>query len=166
MGLLPTYAQIGLGAPILLVTMRVIQGFSVGGEFTGSMVFTTESSSPLMRGLVSSSTAAGVTIGFILGSGSAWAISALLRPEHVSNWGWRVYDLRGGQHVRHRQDPAHTAGENQRDGGDQTAQERDVCTGHPGAHEAEATDGCNCKDAEGDCGAKQKEIAHPYSRRA
>ena len=90
MGLLPTYAQIGLGAPILLVTMRVIQGFSVGGEFTGSMVFTTESSSPLMRGLVSSSTAAGVTIGFILGSGSAWAINALLRPEHVSNWGWRV----------------------------------------------------------------------------
>jgi MFS transporter, MHS family, proline/betaine transporter len=60
MGLLPTYAQIGLGAPILLVTMRVIQGFSVGGEFTGAMVFTMESSSPLMRGLVSSSTAQGV----------------------------------------------------------------------------------------------------------
>jgi MFS transporter, MHS family, proline/betaine transporter len=90
MGLLPTYAQIGLAAPILLVTMRVLQGFSVGGEFTGSMVFTTEASSPLMRGLVSSSTAAGVTIGFILGSGSAWAINALLLPEQVSNWGWRI----------------------------------------------------------------------------
>src|SRR4029077_3918706 len=43
-----------------------------------------------MRGLVSSSTAAGVTIGFILGSGSAWAINALLLPEQVSNWGWRI----------------------------------------------------------------------------
>jgi MFS family permease len=90
MGLLPTYAQIGLAAPILLVTMRVLQGFSVGGEFSGSMVFTTEASSPLMRGLVSSSTAAGVTIGFVLGSGSAWAINALLLPEQVSNWGWRI----------------------------------------------------------------------------
>ena len=62
-GLLPTYAQIGVAAPVLLVTMRLIQGFSVGGEFTGSMVYTTEASSPLIRGLVSSSTAVGVTIG-------------------------------------------------------------------------------------------------------
>jgi len=90
MGLLPTYAQIGVAAPILLVIMRVIQGFSVGGEFTGSMVFTTEAASPVMRGLISSSTAAGVTIGFILGSGSAWAINALLSPEQLLSWGWRV----------------------------------------------------------------------------
>jgi MFS transporter, MHS family, proline/betaine transporter len=90
MGLLPTYAQIGVAAPILLLAMRLIQGFSVGGEFTGSMVFTTEASSPLTRGLVSSSTAAGVTIGFILGSGSAWIINSLLRPDQVATWGWRV----------------------------------------------------------------------------
>src|SRR5215475_5357085 len=51
LGLLPTYQQIGIAAPILLVTMRLIQGFSVGGEFTGSMVYTTESASPLTRGL-------------------------------------------------------------------------------------------------------------------
>ena len=89
-GLLPTYAQIGVAAPILLVTMRMLQGFSVGGEFTGSMVFTTESSSPLTRGLISSSTAAGVTIGFILGSGAAWLINTLLAPEQVATWGWRV----------------------------------------------------------------------------
>src|SRR6185369_11742360 len=49
-GLLPTYQQIGAAAPLLLVAMRLIQGFSVGGEFTGSMVFTTESASPLTRG--------------------------------------------------------------------------------------------------------------------
>ena len=90
MGLLPTYAQIGIVAPVLLVTMRVIQGFSVGGEFTGSMVFTTEASSPLTRGLVSSSTAAGVTIGFILGSCAAWLINTALNREQVLSWGWRI----------------------------------------------------------------------------
>jgi MFS transporter, MHS family, proline/betaine transporter len=89
-GLLPTYEQIGVAAPLLLVAMRLIQGFSVGGEFTGSMVYTTESASPTMRGLISSSTAAGVTIGFMLGSGSAWLINTLLRPDQVAAWGWRA----------------------------------------------------------------------------
>jgi MHS family proline/betaine transporter-like MFS transporter len=89
-GLLPTYQQIGVTAPLLLVVMRLIQGFSVGGEFTGSMVYTTESSSPLTRGLISSSTAAGTTIGFILGSGAAWLINSLLTPQQVVAWGWRV----------------------------------------------------------------------------
>ena len=87
LGLLPTYQQIGMAAPLLLVSMRLIQGFSVGGEFTGSMVYTTESSSPLTRGLISSSTAAGVTIGFILGSGSAWLVNASLTREEVAVWG-------------------------------------------------------------------------------
>lgn len=90
LGLLPTYEQIGVAAPALLVTMRLIQGFSVGGEFTGSMVYTTESASPLMRGLISSSTAAGVTLGFMLGSGSAWLVNVMLSPEQVGSWGWRV----------------------------------------------------------------------------
>ena len=56
-GLLPTYQQVGVAAPILLIAMRVVQGFSLGGEFTGSMVYTTEQASPMMRGLISSSTA-------------------------------------------------------------------------------------------------------------
>jgi MHS family proline/betaine transporter-like MFS transporter len=90
LGLLPTYDQIGVAAPLLLVTMRIVQGFSLGGEFTGSMVYTTEQASPLLRGLVSSSTAAGTTIGFILGSGSAWLVNALLTREQVLTWGWRV----------------------------------------------------------------------------
>jgi MHS family proline/betaine transporter-like MFS transporter len=90
MGLLPTYNQIGVAAPLLLVTMRLIQGFSLGGEFTGSMVYTTEKASPVMRGLVSSSTAAGTTIGFILGSGSAWLVNLWLSPDMVTAWGWRI----------------------------------------------------------------------------
>jgi MHS family proline/betaine transporter-like MFS transporter len=90
LGLLPTYQQIGVTAPILLVVIRLIQGFSVGGEFTGSMVYTTEASSSLTRGIVSSSTAAGVTIGFILGSGSAWLVNSRLEPAQVAIWGWRI----------------------------------------------------------------------------
>lgn len=90
LGLLPTYEQIGLAAPLLLMTMRVIQGFSLGGEFTGSMVYTTELSSPLMRGLVSSSTAAGVTIGFILGAATGGIINASMTPADVNAWGWRI----------------------------------------------------------------------------
>jgi MHS family proline/betaine transporter-like MFS transporter len=89
-GLVPGYAQIGVAAPLLLLTLRVVQGFSLGGEFTGSMVYTTELASPSVRGLVSSSTAAGTTIGFIIGSASAWLVNATLTTAQVSSWGWRV----------------------------------------------------------------------------
>jgi MHS family proline/betaine transporter-like MFS transporter len=89
-GLLPTYATIGVAAPLLLVLLRLIQGFSVGGEFTGSMVYTTESSAASTRGFVSSSTAAGTTLGFILGSGSAWLVHGLLGADEVAAWGWRI----------------------------------------------------------------------------
>ncbi len=89
-GFLPTYDRIGVAAPILLVLMRLLQGFSLGGEFTGSMVYTTELASPLMRGLVSSSTAAGTTLGFILGSGSAWLVTASMTAEDAASWGWRI----------------------------------------------------------------------------
>jgi MFS transporter, MHS family, proline/betaine transporter len=89
-GLLPTYESIGVAAPLLLVTLRLIQGFSVGGEFTGSMVYTTESSRAATRGLVSSSAAVGVTLGFILGSAVAWLVHVLLSADQVAAWGWRI----------------------------------------------------------------------------
>ncbi|HEY4177138.1 MAG TPA: MFS transporter [Kofleriaceae bacterium] len=89
-GCLPTYASIGVFAPILLVTLRVVQGFSLGGEFTGSMVYTTELSSPLMRGLISSSTAVGTSLGFILGSLTAYAIERGLGPADAAAYGWRI----------------------------------------------------------------------------
>jgi MHS family proline/betaine transporter-like MFS transporter len=90
LGLLPTYEQVGMLAPVLLMLMRVLQGISLGGEFTGSMVYTTEASSPLLRGLVSSSTAAGTTLGFILGSATAYFINHSLTIEQVDAWGWRL----------------------------------------------------------------------------
>lgn len=89
-GVLPTYDQIGVAAPIALVTLRLIQGFAVGGEFTGSMVYTTELASPLWRGLVSSSTAAGTTLGIMLGNVTALIIKGALDAEQQASWGWRV----------------------------------------------------------------------------
>lgn len=89
-GLLPGYATIGIAAPILLILMRVLQGFSLGGEFTGSMVYTTELSSPLLRGLIASSTAAGTTLGFVLGSGTAWLVNRSLGHDAAADWGWRI----------------------------------------------------------------------------
>jgi MHS family proline/betaine transporter-like MFS transporter len=89
-GLLPTYAQLGVAAPVLLVLLRLVQGFSLGGEFTGSMVYTTELASPRMRGLISSSTAAGTTIGFILGSATALLIDRTMSPASAAAWGWRL----------------------------------------------------------------------------
>jgi MFS transporter, MHS family, proline/betaine transporter len=89
-GLLPNYQTIGIAAPILLLVLRLIQGFSLGGEFTGSMVYTTELATAGRRGLISSSAAAGVTLGFILGSGAAWLVKSSLTPEQVAVWGWRI----------------------------------------------------------------------------
>lgn len=89
-GLMPTYATIGVAAPVLLVALRLIQGFSLGGEFTGSMVYTTELASPVWRGLLSSSTAAGTTLGFLLGSTTAWIVNSILDKPQVLAWGWRI----------------------------------------------------------------------------
>jgi MFS transporter, MHS family, proline/betaine transporter len=90
LGLLPTYETIGVAAPILMVSLRMLQGFSVGGEFTGSMVYTTELASPLWRGIVSSSTAAGTTLGIMLGNISVLIVAATLSKEAQSDWGWRI----------------------------------------------------------------------------
>jgi MHS family proline/betaine transporter-like MFS transporter len=89
-GLLPGFAMLGVAAPVLLVALRLVQGFSLGGEFTGSMVYTTELASPRLRGLVSSSTAAGTTLGFILGSAAAWGVNRALGGAAASAWGWRL----------------------------------------------------------------------------
>jgi len=89
-GFLPTYAQVGFLAPVLLVALRMVQGFSLGGEFTGSMVYTTELASQKSRGLVSSSTAAGTTIGFILGSATSALLQHNLDKAQQLSWGWRV----------------------------------------------------------------------------
>ncbi|GAB2853098.1 MFS transporter [Actinocorallia aurea] len=92
MGLLPTYDQVGILAPVLLVVLRMIQGFGAGAEYVGALVLVAESSEQRRRGLWTSLPAAGVTLGILLGTLVFTAVSAL--PASAS-WAWRVPFLLG-----------------------------------------------------------------------
>jgi len=94
-GLLPTYSQIGMLAPCLLIMLRVLQGLSLGGAFSGSMTFLVEHAPPLRRGLVGSASVASLVIGFLLGSLVAWTFTLILSPEQYENYGWRIPFLLG-----------------------------------------------------------------------
>ena len=78
MGILPGYDQLGLAAPVILVILRMIQGLSVGGEYTSSMVFLVEHASEGRRGFMGAVTCCGTTIGILLGSGIGAATAALM----------------------------------------------------------------------------------------
>jgi MFS transporter, MHS family, proline/betaine transporter len=90
LGLLPTYASIGLAAPLLLTLIRLLQGLSVGGEFIGSMSFLTEHAPPGQRGFLGSWSCFSVILGSLLGSGTAALCTGLLSEEQLAAWGWRV----------------------------------------------------------------------------
>ncbi|GAA4935643.1 MFS transporter [Streptomyces coeruleoprunus] len=89
-GLTPTYASAGLLAPVVLVTARLLQGLSVGGEFAASTTFLVESAGPRRRGLFSSFQYVSTTLGQLAASGLAAALVAGLAPDRMESWGWRV----------------------------------------------------------------------------
>ncbi|MGE0749792.1 MAG: MFS transporter [Variibacter sp.] len=89
-GLLPTYAQVGVLAPLLLVITRLIQGLSAGGEWGGSTAYLVEFAKEGRRGFVGSWQQVSVGAGFLLGSATAALFNAILTPEDLASWGWRV----------------------------------------------------------------------------
>ena len=89
-GLLPTHAAIGLAAPILLVTFRMIQGLSVGGEYTSSLVFLVENSPQNRRAFGAIWGVWGKTVGVLLGSGVGALLTHVLDESEVTSWGWRL----------------------------------------------------------------------------
>ncbi|MBF0367772.1 MAG: MFS transporter [Oligoflexia bacterium] len=95
MGLLPTYAQVGVLAPILLIILRIVQGLSVGGELIGSMAFVAETAPTKKQGYFSSWTFASCYIGIMLGSLSAVWLNHALGVVAVAKWGWRLPFLAG-----------------------------------------------------------------------
>ena len=95
LGLLPTYASVGLLAPILLVALRFIQGISTGGEFAGSIVFLVEHAPSNRRAFFGSLAEFGSLIGGLMGAGVAWLMTALLPSAELYEWGWRLPFLSG-----------------------------------------------------------------------
>ena len=94
-GLLPTTAQIGTLAAVLLVTFRLLQGLSIGGEYTGSLVYLVERADPRRRGLFGTFAILGGGIGTLAGSGTALLISSSMSSAAVESWGWRLPFLGG-----------------------------------------------------------------------
>ena len=89
-GLIPSHRQIGIWAPILLVALRLIQGFGAGAEIAGATVMLAEFASARRRGLISSLVCLGTNSG-TLGASALWAIlAASLSQEDLLSWGWRI----------------------------------------------------------------------------
>ena len=95
-GLTPSYAAIGVAAPLLVVVARLIQGFSAGGEWGTSTAFIVEWAPERRRGLLGSLQQCSVAGGLLLGSSVAAAVSMLLPAETVEGWAWRIPFLVGG----------------------------------------------------------------------
>lgn len=89
-GLLPSYAQIGAWAPVLLVLMRVLQGVGIGGEWGGAALLAVEHAPDDKKGLYGSFVQAGAPVGVLLSSGTVALLAAALTTEQLHSWGWRI----------------------------------------------------------------------------
>ena len=94
-GCLPTYAAIGFASPVLLVILRFIQGFGVGGEWGGAVLMAVEHGHKGRRGFYASWAQAGVPVGLLLATGIFTLLNAQLTDEQFIAWGWRVPFLIG-----------------------------------------------------------------------
>jgi MHS family proline/betaine transporter-like MFS transporter len=113
-GLLPTYEQAGIAAPLLLTLMRLLQGLSLGGEFSGSMTYLVEHSPSGKRGTIGSTVVSSLIVGFIFGLLIALAIKSATSNAQFETWGWRIPFLLGvpialiGFYIRHHCDESPT----------------------------------------------------------
>lgn len=90
LGLLPTYEQIGILAPILLTLIRLMQGAALGGEFSGSITYVVEHAPAHRRVLAGSTALISMMMGILIGSAVSAGVAAVLSPEDFESWGWRL----------------------------------------------------------------------------
>ncbi|TWP48167.1 MHS family MFS transporter [Lentzea tibetensis] len=96
MGLLPTYATIGVGAPLLLTFLRLVQGFALGGEWGGAVLIVSEHGDASRRGFWASWPQAGVPMGNLLATAVLAILAAVQTDEAFLSWGWRIPFLLSG----------------------------------------------------------------------
>jgi metabolite-proton symporter len=89
-GVLPTYAEIGVWAPILLVFLRILQGFSAGGEWGGAALMSVEHAPRNKRGFFGAFPQIGVPCGMILATGVMWLLTTIMTEDAFLTWGWRI----------------------------------------------------------------------------
>ncbi len=89
-GLLPSYTQIGIAAPLILTFIRLVQGFALGGEFSGCIAYMVEHSPLEKRGLVGSTSFVSMCIGMIMGYTVSRVFKYALSEEELLSWGWRI----------------------------------------------------------------------------
>ena len=94
-GVLPDYQAIGIAAPILLTALRMVQGLSVGGEYTTSIIFIIEHAPANRRGLVGALGCCGAIAGILLGSATGALLASLMTEQALESWGWRIPFLLG-----------------------------------------------------------------------
>ena len=94
-GALPGYAVLGVAAPIVLTLLRMIQGLSVGGEYTTSVVFMVEHAPPGRRGLIGAMACCGAVGGLVMGSATGALLGSILSGDEMARWGWRIPFLMG-----------------------------------------------------------------------
>jgi len=90
MGLIPTYASIGIYGSVLLVTLRFVQGVALGGEWAGAVLISVEHGDQTRRGRNASFTQVGPSVGTLLASGGIALVTFLVSPDDFVAWGWRV----------------------------------------------------------------------------
>jgi MHS family proline/betaine transporter-like MFS transporter len=90
LGVFPTYAAVGIAAPMLLLVSRLVQGFSTGGEYGGAMTFIAEYTSDKRRGFFGSWLEFGTLTGYALGAGLVTVLSTVLPGQAMLSWGWRI----------------------------------------------------------------------------
>ncbi|QYY29595.1 MULTISPECIES: MFS transporter [Cupriavidus] len=94
-GIAPTYEQIGIGAPILIIIARLMQGFSAGGEMGSATAFLTEHAPANQKGYYASWIQSSIGFAVVLGAAAGTVLTLWLAPEEVKAWGWRIPFLLG-----------------------------------------------------------------------
>jgi|APSaa5957512535_1039671.scaffolds.fasta_scaffold41210_2 MFS family permease len=89
-GFLPTYATVGIAAPLMLTFLRFVQGLAVGGQWGGAMLLVTENAPPDKRGFYGAFAQAGAPLGLVLANIVFLIISGSLSDEAFYDWGWRI----------------------------------------------------------------------------